>query len=78
MAPCNALFQNQVVNVISSYETTFTGLTDLSMLESTSVYLNRGFPFYTMDSGSLNVLPWTTPPPAYGFPAQEVSNVNQP
>ena len=78
MAPCNPLFQNQIVNVVTSSDTTFTGLTDLNGLDSTSVYLNRGFLFYTTDSGSLNGLPWTTPPPAYVFPAQKVRNVNLP
>ena len=77
MAPCSPLFQNQIVNVVTSSDTTFTGLTDLSGLDNTSVYLNRGFLFYTNDSGSLNGLPWTTPP-AYVFPAEQVRKVNLP
>ena len=78
MAPCNPLFQNQIVNVVTSSDTIFTGLTDLNGLDNTSVYMNRGFLFYTNESGSLNGLPWTTPPPAYVFPAQQVRKVNLP
>ncbi len=78
MAPCNPLFQNQIVNVVTSSDTIFTGLTDLNGLDNTSLYMNRGFLFFTNESGSLNGLPWITPPPAYVFPAQQVRNVNLP
>ena len=74
LAPCNPLFQNQTVNVVTFNSTFFNGLTDLSSLDSTSVYLNRGFLLYTTTSGSLNGLPWTAP--AYVFPAAVVRKLN--
>jgi Domain of unknown function (DUF5666)/Domain of unknown function (DUF4382) len=78
LAPCNRLFQNQPVNVVTFYSTFFNGLTDLSSLDNTSVYLNRGFLLYTTTSGSLNGLSWTAPPPAYVFPAFVVRKLNLP
>jgi hypothetical protein len=78
LAPCNPLFQNQTVNVVTFYSTFFNGLTDLSSLDNTSVYLNRGFLLFTNTSGSLNGLPWTAPPPAYVFPAFVVRKLNLP
>ena len=78
LAPCNPLFQNQTVNVVTFYNTFFNGLADLSSLDNTSVYLNRGFLLYTNTSGSLNGLPWTAPPPAYVFPAFVVRKLNLP
>ncbi len=78
MAPCNPLFQNQIVNVITSRDTIFSGLTDLNSLDTTSVYLNRGLLFYTTTSGSLNGLSWTAPPPAYVLPAHMVRKLNLP
>ncbi len=76
LAPCNPLFQNQTVNVVTFYSTFFNGLTDLSSLDNTSVYLNRGFLLYATASGSLNGLPWTAP--AYVFPAFVVRKLNLP
>jgi len=78
LAPCNPLFQNQIINVVTFNSTFFNGLTDLSSLDPTSVYLNRGFLLYTTNSGSLNGLSWTTPPPAYVFPAYVVRKLNLP
>lgn len=78
LAPCNPLFQNQIVNVLTFYGTSFDGLSDLNGLDSTSVYLNRGFLLYTTTSGSLNGLSWTAPPPAYVFPAYLVRKLNVP
>jgi Domain of unknown function (DUF4382)/Domain of unknown function (DUF5666) len=78
LAPCNPLFQNQTVNVVTFYSTFFNGLTDLNSLDNTSVYLNRGFLLYTTTSGSLNGLSWTAPPPAYVFPAFVVRKLNLP
>jgi hypothetical protein len=78
LAPCNPLFQNQTVNVATFGTTYFNGLTDLNSLDNTSVYLNRGFLLYTTTSGSLNGLSWTTPPPAYVFPAYVVRKLNLP
>jgi len=78
LAPCNALFQNQIVNVVTFNSTLFDGLTDLNSLDTTSVYLNRGFLLYTTNSGSLNGLSWTTPPPAYVFLAHLVRKLNLP
>lgn len=78
LAPCNPLFQNQIVNVVTFNSTLFNGLTDLNSLDATSVYLNRGFLLYTTTSGSLNGLSWTTPPPAYVFPAYVVRKLNVP
>ncbi len=78
LAPCNPLFQNQTVNVATFSSTHFNGLTDLNSLDNTSVYLNRGFLLYTTTSGSLNGLSWTTPPPAYVFPAYVVRKLNLP
>ena len=78
LAPCNPLFQNQTVNVVTFYSTFFNNLTDLSSLDNTSVYLNRGFLLYTTTSGSLNGLSWTAPPPAYVFPALVVRKLNLP
>ena len=74
LAPCNPLFQNQTVNVVTFNSTFFNGLTDLSSLDNTSVYLNRGFLLYTTTAGSLNGLPWTAP--AYVFPAFVVRKLN--
>jgi len=76
LAPCNPLFQNQTVNVVTFYSTFFNGLTDLNSLDNTSVYLNRGFLLYTTTSGSLNGLSWTAP--AYVFPAYVVRKLNLP
>jgi hypothetical protein len=78
LAPCNPLFQNQIVNVLTFNGTLFDGLTDLNSLDTTSVYLNRGFLLYTTTSGSLNGLSWTAPPPAYVFPAFLVRKLNLP
>jgi Domain of unknown function (DUF4382)/Domain of unknown function (DUF5666) len=78
LAPCNPLFQNQTINVATFSTTFFNGLTDLNSLDNTSVYLNRGFLLYTTNSGSLNGLSWTTPPPAYVFPAYVVRKLNLP
>ncbi len=78
LAPCNALFQNQIVNVVTFNTTLFDGLTDLNALDTTSVYLNRGFLLYTTNSGSLNGLSWTTPPPAYVFLSHLVRKLNRP
>lgn len=78
LAPCNPLFQNQTVNVVTFYNTFFNNLTDLNSLDNTSVYLNRGFLLYTTTPGSLNGLAWTTPPPAYVFPAYVVRKLNLP
>ena len=78
LAPCNPLFQNQTVNVATFSTTLFRNLTDLNSLDNTSVYLNRGFLLYTKSSGSLNGLSWTTPPPAYVFPAYVVRKLNLP
>lgn len=77
LAPCNPLFQNQTVNVVTSNLTFFNGLTDLNSLDNTSVYLNRGFLLYTTTSGSWNGLSWTNPP-AYVFPAFVVRKLNVP
>ena len=76
LAPCNPLFQNQTVNVVTFYSTFFNGLTDLNSLDNTSVYLNRGFLLYTKTSGSLNGLAWNAP--AYVFPAFVVRKLNVP
>jgi hypothetical protein len=78
LAPCNPLFQNQTVNVVTFYNTFFNNLTDLNSLDNSSAYLNRGFLLYTTTSGSLNGLSWTTPPPAYVFPAYVVRKLNLP
>lgn len=78
LASCNPLVQNQIVNVVTSRETIFNGLTDLSGLDPTAVYLNRGLLLYTKDSGSLNGFSWTIPPPAYVLPAYLVRKVNLP
>lgn len=76
LQPCNPLFQNQTVSVATFSTTFFNGLTDLSALNNTSVYLNRGFLLYTTNSGSLNGLAWTAP--AYVFPAYVVRKLNLP
>jgi Domain of unknown function (DUF4382)/Domain of unknown function (DUF5666) len=76
LAPCNPLFQNQTVNVVTFYGTFFNGLVDLNSLDNTSVYLNRGFLLYTTTSGSLNGLSWNAP--AYVFPAYVVRKLNLP
>jgi Domain of unknown function (DUF4382)/Domain of unknown function (DUF5666) len=76
VAPCNPLFQNQIINVLTFNGTIFDGLTDLNSLDTTSVYLNRGFLLYTTSSDSLNGLSWT--PPAYVFPAYLVRKLNAP
>ena len=78
LEPCNPLFQNQTVNVLTFSGTLFSGLTDLNGLDNTSVYLNRGFLLYATNSGSLNGLAWTTPPPAYVFPSYLVRKLNVP
>jgi len=76
LQPCNPLFQNQTVNIATFSTTFFNGLTDLNSLDTTSVYLNRGFLLYTTNSGSLNGLTWTAP--AYVFPAYVVRKLNLP
>jgi len=78
LEPCNPLFQNQTVNVVTFSGTLFNGLTDLNGLDNTSVYLNRGFLLYKTSSGSLNGLSWTAPPPAYVFPSYLVRKLNVP
>jgi len=78
LAPCDPLFQNQIVNVVTFNSTFFNGLTGLNGLNNTSAYLNRGFLLYTTNSGALNGLSWTTPPPAYVFPAYVVRKLNLP
>ena len=71
-------FQSQAVNVVTFNGTIFDGLTDLNGLSPTATYLNRGFLLYTTNSGSLNGLSWTTPPPAYVFPSYLVRQLNVP
>jgi hypothetical protein len=76
LQPCNPLFQNQTINIATFGTTFFNGLTDLNSLDTTSVYLNRGYLLYTTNSGSLNGLTWTAP--AYVFPAYVVRKLNLP
>lgn len=67
LAPCNPLFQNQTVSVLTFSNTVFDGLTDLGSLNTTSEYLNRGFLLYATTSGTVNGVSWNPPPPAYIF-----------
>ncbi len=76
LEPCNALYQNQTVNVLTFSNTAFNGLSDLNGLSTTQVYLNRGFLLYATSAGSVNGVSWS--PKAYVFPSYLVRQLNLP
>ena len=77
LQPCSPLFQSQPIAVLTTVNTPFTGITDLTGLTSQSPYLiTKGLLFYQQKIGTVNSVSWL--PPANLQVAEQVHQVPLP
>ena len=77
LQPCSPLFQSQPIAILTSVNTPFTGITDLTGLTSQNPFLiTKGLLFYRQTIGTVNSVSWL--PPANLQVAEQVHQVTSP